>query len=105
MQLIRTYYNSTDLLRIDYLGLELHVSYAPIVRYTGEGPKFSARRTLQTKLDHTTSDTRTVDKIEIVGDFDTIETSSGNYTWAKFVDGDTTYVLDMSDLPGIGAAV
>jgi hypothetical protein len=49
---------------------------------------------------HTTSASRTVSTIEVVGDFDAIEASSGNFLYASWTEGNGQVVyMDMSDLP------
>lgn len=46
---------------------------------------------------------RTVSEIEVIGDFDTIEASSGNFTSAEWASPSAR--LDMSDLPIVGSTV
>ena len=52
--------------------------------------------------------TRTVSKIELIGDFTSFENSSGNFlncSWASPGTGDVLAICDMNDLPKVGDTV
>ena len=51
---------------------------------------------------------RTVAKVELIGNFDDFEDSSGDYvhcSWSSTATGDVLAICDMNDLPKVGATV
>lgn len=114
MEVIRSYYNaSDDLIRVDRLQLQIATSNKGIITYTGDGTKTIGKRKLTTQSLHVSTGgtpgtpvSRVVDKLEVIGDYNELETTSAKYQWAKWERGDgTDYILDMSDLPGCGDTV
>jgi hypothetical protein len=72
----------------------------------GVAAKTYARRITHSYL-HETGAARVVAGIQIVTSADTIETVSGDYTFAEWttINAGQTVRCDMSDLPGIGDTV
>lgn len=109
MWVTRTYYNSSsDLLRVDKLQLEVSINSDNIVKYKGTGIRdnMSVRRLLDTIPVHATGVARTVNEIEVTGNYDSLEVSSGNYAFAYWDRDDGTMLeMDMTDLPIIGSTV
>jgi hypothetical protein len=114
MEIIRSYYNSDDdLIRVDRLHLEVRSNTKGIVNHQGIGTNTNVVRKLSIQPLHIAVGTapgtpvsRVIAKLEVTGICDSIETSTGKYTWAKWHKGDgTDYILDMSDLPGCGDTV
>lgn len=108
MQINRIYTNSSgDTLRVDELNRQIIPNFEPIVTYDNDGPivRFGPQR-IKTTLLNTTGVSRTVAGIQIVGEYTDLETSSGDYQWAKKTLGnDRDLVIEMSNLPGIGDTV
>lgn len=113
MNVVRIYTNSTnETLRVDELHIDISVNIGEIVRHTLSQtmPIQQGKRILKTTLVNSTSSSygpdRVVAGIEVSGDYSTIETISGDYTWAEKILGNGNSVqLNMSDLPGIGDTV
>jgi hypothetical protein len=98
LQLVRTYYNSTDdILRQDTIFLIR--TRTPLTH--GVEP-FTYRRSLNSQYFHGPAN-RQVSSIECSGTYDAIEQSSSNYLWASWSVPDTT--LYMSDLPQINDTI
>lgn len=107
MEVIRSYYNDVDdLIRIDILSLDMSMTYKGIVTYKGTTGVKSTRRLKTQPVYSNKSGTpvsRVVDKIEVVGDFDSLD---ADYTHARWNRGDgTELIMNMTDLPIIGATV
>lgn len=106
MEITRSYYNSSELIRIDKIYMRQRSNFGAIIRYQEPTPKFIYIRKVVTTRLNSTGTTRTVDAIEVIGDYDTIEASTGDYAWASLTVGDSSIIrVDMSDLPGIGDTV
>lgn len=113
MHVIRIYANSTnETIRVDELHVDPSVNIGEIVRHTLSQtmPIQQSKRILKTTLVNGTSASylpdRIVTGIEVSGDYNDIETISGNYEWATKTLGNGSLLrLNMSDLPGIGDTV
>lgn len=106
MEVIRSYYNGDDdLIRLDTITLQHNTNFKNIVTYS-DITNVSYKRNLKTKVIHINSGTpasRVVAKIEVIGDFDTLDSG---YTFAKWTRGDgTEFIMDMTDLPVITETV
>ena len=108
MNITRSYYNATDIIRVD----EIYMSYNPVseevkYKFNQNGPLVSPKRSVVTKAMHATGvAARTVTSIEVYGDFDFIETVSGDYEYAtKTLGSGQVVTVDMTDLPKIGDTV
>jgi hypothetical protein len=108
MELIRVYKNDTDTIRIDVLSVSGSSSLGRVATFTadnGDSLRIGPRKKT-TQLIHSTGVARTIDGIEIIGDYDAIDTVSGNYTYATKTLGSGQVVrIDMSDLPQLGDSV
>ena len=92
MEIVRQYKNASEEdLRIDEI--QMTRKNNPISK---DKNYHVFNRRLKTRMVYGATD-RVVAKIEIIGDFSSIETSSSNYTWAKWTSPEAT--CDMSDLP------
>jgi len=98
MEIVRQYKNASD--------EDLRVDQIRMIRRNNTISKDKAnhvfQRDLKTQWFHGPAD-RDVAVIEIVGDYNSIETSTGDFKWAKWTSPVGT--CDMSDLPGIGDTI
>lgn len=100
MQVTRQYKNEAgDDIRIDMITL---IRKGNTIASKATTHTFVRKVDKQPIYNNTIAD-RDVAEIEVIGDFDSIETSSGSFTWAKWTSPVAT--LDMSDLPSIGDTV
>lgn len=108
MEIIRVYKNDTDTIRIDVLSVSGAANLGRVATYSadnGDSLRIGPRKKT-TQLINSTGVARTVDGIEIIGDYDTVDTVSGNYAYATKTLGSGQVVrIDMSDLPGLGDTV
>lgn len=111
MRAYRKYYNATDdLLREDTIDVVLRYNYKDVnmFNYMNKDLKMRYRVNTSTRKVYgpTGLGSRDVDRIELVGDFSSCETSSGDYSWASWDIGNGQNALaDMSGLPVVGDAV
>jgi hypothetical protein len=108
IEIIRVYKNDTDTIRVDVVNVTGARNMGKIATYqanNGDALAFGPRKKT-TQVIHSSGVARTVTGIEIIGDFDTVETVSGDYKYATKTLGNGQVVrIDMSDLPGLGATV
>ena len=115
MWLTRLYYNSTPvLIRTDKLQMLPQNNFTSIVNYDGgNGPQTpSIKRSLQVEPSHAASGgggapiSRVIDRLEVTGDFDSIESVTGDYQYAEWTRGNSTTIkMDMTDLPKCGDTI
>lgn len=99
MQLTRQYKNAAgDDIRIDMINMECKGN-----TIASKAETHTFRRVLNTQPIYKTGAARVIAEIEVIGDFDSIETSSGDFQWAKWNSPAAT--LDMSDLPSVGDTI
>jgi len=110
MQITRVYLNAdSDTIRMDEIvveiGLPLPVIDPRLGTDKGLMMTIGPQRT-KTELVYLSFADREVDAIQIIGDFDAIEPSSGSFAWASKTLGNGQVVFfDMSALPVIGETV
>ena len=98
LEITRIYRNSSgDEVRIDTI---IMVRKRNVIVDGVSTPTF--RRELKTTLLHRPAD-RVVSTLEVIGSYDSIDTSTGDYTWATW--DSPSARANMSDLPGIGDTV
>lgn len=111
MRAYRKYYNATDdLLREDTVDVVTRYKYKDVVlnKYMNEDLRMRYTVNVKTRKVYGPSGlgSRTVDRIELEGDFSSCETSSGDYTWASWDIGNSQDALaNMSNLPVVGDTV
>jgi len=111
MRAYRKYYNaSDDLLREDVVNVALRGNYKDVnlFSYASEDLKMRYKVKIDTRKIFGPSGlgSRTVDRIELEGNFSSCETSSSNYTWASWdLGNDQNALADMSGLPVVGDTV
>jgi len=110
MQITRVYLNAAgDTIRMDDIIIDVSVP-PPVIDPrlgTDHGLMMSiGSRFVKTERVYISFASRDVDTIQIVGDIDDIEPSSGSFAWASKTLGNGQVVFfDMSDLPVIGDTV
>jgi hypothetical protein len=98
LEITRQYLNGSDeTLRADTIIMERMGE--PIARAAGE---HTFRRVLRTQWFYGPT-SRTVAAIELVGNFSSVETSSGNFLYAEWVS--PAAICDMSDLPKLSDTI
>lgn len=99
LQVNRIYKNAAgEEIRIDTISLSRKRSRIVKADFMETGAADVFERSVNKLKLHVSAD-RTVTEIELIGDFDTVETSSGNFLWAAW-DSPVARV-NMSDLPAI----
>ena len=98
LEVTRVYKNSDDTIRID--NIIMRRKFPSIV--TGINPP-SFEREIKITPVYATGVSRTVDAIEVIGTFDAIEDSTGDYEWVTWTS--PVARCSMNDLPGIGDTV
>lgn len=95
-QLTRLYRNSDDEdLRIDKINAVPR--FDNLITGSTGGQTYLREKT--TTLIYGSSN-RTVSEIQVIGDFDSVETSSGNFVWVSW--DKPSIDMDLSDLPFVG---
>jgi len=97
MRLTRAYINYSDeIIREDTITMERHFH----VLVDGVDQPTFIRRLAKEAVAGAAS--QTIASIQCSGDWDAIETASGNYTYCTWTFGGGTVICDMSDLPVVG---
>jgi hypothetical protein len=99
MQLTRFYKNTDGAdLRVD--SITMVERKGPVSMVVTDGRTYI--REIKTTLFYGVAD-REITDIEVIGDFDSIETSSGSYSWASWER--PSLDVDLSDLPYVGETI
>jgi hypothetical protein len=110
MQIIRYYLNASgDTIRIDSISIDIGLP-PPVMDPrlgTDKGLMMSlGPQSVKVERVYASFASRVVDSVQVVGDIDDIEPSSGSFTWAsKTLGNDQVVFFDMSNLPVIGDTV
>ena len=103
LQLNRVYKNSAgEEIRIDVISLRRKRNRIVKVGLMETGAADVFVRDVNKMNMHVSAD-RTVTSIELIGNYDTAETSSGDYLWASWTSPSAR--VDMSDLPAVGDSI
>ena len=108
MRVIRMYKNGTDTIRMDTISITPNHDWGKIATFQADNGMGLVTNTYRSEpqIFYVTGVARTVDGIEVIGDYDAVETVSGNYEWVtKTLGSGQILRIDMSDLPGIGDSV
>lgn len=111
MDAYRKYYNAADdLIREDRISVALRTNYTDISKHSYSSDSLKVRHTVSIKTNlvygPSGAGTRVVDRIEVTGDFSSCETVTGDYTWLKWVLGNSQEILaDLTHLPVVGDTV
>lgn len=105
LEITRIYKNSSDEeLRIDTIIMEQNMNTMSFIERKKAAMTYK-RRVTKTTLN--TTATRTVASIELIGTYDSCETSSNDFLYAIWNDASGSEMIrcNMSDLPGVGDSV
>lgn len=110
MQITRVYLNAAgDTIRIDDIIIDIGLPVPVIDPRLGTDSGLMMNigaQTVKTERVYVSFASRVVDSIQVVGDIDDVEPSSGSFTWAsKTLGNDQVVFFDMSNLPVIGDTV
>lgn len=103
LQLIRVYKNAAgDEIRVDTVSLTQKRNNIVNANLMETGASLVYERHVRTVQMYVAAD-RAVSSIEVIGTFNSIETVSGNYTWAQW--DSPSARASMNDLPEVGDTV
>lgn len=108
MQLVRSYYNSSEeLIRIDEIDISLSYPTKEIVTYSFGDMTVIPHEARKTTVVHSESYTlRTVATITVSGDYNDVDDTSGSFLWATWTLGSGQIIRsDMSNLPAVGDTI